>query len=146
MLLAVFSAVGYSVLVLDITKKYNVYSVISYQNLIGVLMFAPLFFIFEYNDFINTKFSSEAWIPLFELAFFASTLAFMFFTYGIKHIGATRANTISNLIPIVTALFSFLILDEKFSFINISGIIIVVAGLILSQLNRKKKNVIINEY
>ncbi len=146
MLLAVFGAVVYSLLVLDITRKYNVYSIIAYQNLIGVFLFAPLFFIFEYKDFILIPFSWKAWFPLLELAVFASTIAFMLFTFGIKHLGVTRANTISNLIPVVTALFSFIILGENFSLLNIIGILVVVTGLILSQLKRNKKSVIINEY
>ena len=146
MLLAVFAAVAYSVIVLDITKKYNVYSIIAYQNLIGIFMFTPLFFIFDYTDFITTPFSWEAWIPLLELAVFASAIAFMLFTFGIKHLGIIRANTVSNLIPVVTALFSFIILGENFSLLNVIGILVVVTGLILSQQHRKKKSVIINEY
>ncbi len=146
MLLAVFAAVAYSVVVLKITKKYNVYSIIAYQNLIGVFMFTPLFFIFDYKDFIAIRFSWEAWFPLLELAVFASTIAFMLFTFGIKHLGVTRANTISNLIPVVTALFSFIILGENFSLLNIIGILVVITGLILSQMHRNKKSVIINEY
>ncbi len=146
MLLAVFAAVTYSVVVLDITKKYNVYSIIAYQNLIGIFMFTPLFFIFDYTDFITTPFSWEAWIPLLELAVFASAIAFILFTFGIKHLGIIRANTISNLIPVVTAIFSFFILGENFSLINVIGILVVVTGLILSQQHRKKKSVIFNEY
>ena len=146
MLLAVFAAVTYSVVVLDITKKYNVYSIIAYQNLIGIFMFTPLFFIFDYTDFITTPFSWEAWIPLLELAVFASAIAFMLFTFGIKHLGIIRANTVSNLIPVVTAIFSFIILGENFSLLNVIGILVVVTGLILSQQHRKKKSVIFNEY
>lgn len=146
LLLAVFSAVGYSVIVVDVTKKYNVYSIIAYQNLIGIFMFAPLFFILDFKNFMSVAFTWKAWFPLIELAVFASTLAFMLFTFGIKNLGITKANTLSNLIPIVTAFFSFLVLGERFSFMNILGIFIVVLGLILSQIKRKSKNIILNEY
>lgn len=146
MLLAVFSAVGYSVVVISVTKKYNVYSIIAYQNLIGIVLFAPLFFIFDFNNFMSIAFTWKAWLPLLELAIFASTIAFMFFTFGIKNLGVTKANTLSNLIPIVTAFFSFLVLGDRFNFMNILGIFIVVFGLILSQLKRKNKNIILNEY
>ncbi len=146
MLLAVFAAVAYSIVVLNVTKKYNVYSIIAYQNLIGIVMFTPLFFIFDFKNFISIPFSWTAWFPLLELAIFASTIAFMFFTYGIKNLGVTRANTISNLIPIVTAFFSFIVLGESFSPLNIIGIIVVVAGLILSQMKMKKSIAILNEY
>jgi drug/metabolite transporter (DMT)-like permease len=134
MLLAVFSAVGYSVIVHKVSHKYNVYTIIAYQNLIGVFLFLPLFLIFDFNIFINIKFSWTVWLPLFLLAIFASSFAFMLFTYGIKNLGVNRANTISNFIPIVTAFFSFLIMGEQFFWFNIFGILIVVGGLILSQI------------
>ena len=109
-------------------------------------MFTPLFFIFDFKNFISISFSLQAWLPLLELAVFASTIAFMFFTYGIKNLGVTRANTISNLIPIVTAIFSFVVLGESFSLLNIIGIFVVVTGLILSQIKRTKKVAVLNEY
>ena len=140
MFLAVLAAVSYSVVVLKIAKKYNVFSIIFYQNLIGIVMFTPIFFLFDLKDFIEIPFSWTTWLPLIKLAVFASTFAFMLFTYGIKHLGVTRANTISNLIPIVTAVFSFFVLNERLSNMNMFGIFIVVVGLILSQI--KKKNII----
>ena len=140
MLLAVLSAVAYSIAVLNVAKKYNVYSIIAYQNLIGIVMFTPIFFIFDFKDFASISFSWSTWLPLIKLAVFASTFAFMLFTYGIKHLGVTRANTISNLIPIVTAVFSYFVLNERLSEMNMFGIFVVIVGLILSQI--KKKNII----
>ena len=133
MLWAVFSAVFYSVFVLKISKKYNVYTIIAYQNLIGVFMFLPVFLVVDYKHFVSTGLVWEALIPIFELAVFASSLAFMFFTYGIKHLGITRANILANLIPIFTAVFSFFILDERFTWFNILGIFLVVSGVVLAQ-------------
>lgn len=133
-LLAVFSAVVYSLLVLKISNKYNVVTIIAYQNLIGVFMFLPLFLIFDFNNFLEVKFSWKFMLPLIELSVFASSFAFMFFTFGIKNLGVNRANTLTNLIPIVTAFFSFILLDEHFEWYNILGIIVVVVGLVFSQM------------
>ncbi len=133
MLWAVFSAVFYSVFVLELSRKYSVYTIIAYQNLIGLLMFLPLFLILDWQHFQTTGFVPQAVLAIVQLAVFASTLAFMFFTYGIKHLGVTRANVLANLIPIFTAIFSFLILGERFTWFNILGIFLVVAGVMLGE-------------
>ncbi len=138
MLWAVFSAVFYSVFVLDVSRKYNVYTIIAYQNLFGSLMFLPLFLLLDLKQFLHTPFVLKPWLAILQLSVFASSIAFMFFTYGIKHIGITRSNMVANLIPIFTAIFSFFVLGEKFTWFNILGIVVVVAGVILSQQGQSK--------
>jgi drug/metabolite transporter (DMT)-like permease len=55
--------------------------------------------------------------------------------------GITKANVFSNCIPIFTALFSFILMGEKLSLQNITGMIIVIAGLFMSQLNGNIKSI-----
>ncbi len=139
---AVFSAVFYSVFVLDLSKRYSVYTIISFQNLIGAVMFLPLFLIFDFKQVLSVGFRWEAIYPIINLSVFASTLAFMAFTYGIKHLGVTKANVLSNLIPIFTAIFSYFILGERFTWFNILGILLVVSGVILGQSGTKEEVVV----
>ncbi len=145
MLLAVLSAVAYSILTVDLAAKYDVFNLITYQNAIGLLYFLPIFLYFDYNHFILVEFTWEIAKPLFALAIFASSLAFMLFIYGIQVLGVNKANTISNIIPVFTAVFAWYILDEKLNWINILGIVVVLSGLSLSQLNKAihLKNIII---
>jgi drug/metabolite transporter (DMT)-like permease len=41
----------------------------------------------------------------------------------------------TNLIPVFTSIFAYYLLKEQFTFIKVLGIIVVVGGLFLSQLN-----------
>jgi len=134
--LAVFSAIGYSIVVVKAVKKYNIFTIITYQNLLGTIYFLPLFLYFDYNHFKTVQFTFDILFPLLALAILASSAAFMLFTYGIKILGIVKANTISNSIPVFTAIFAYFLLKEKLTLINISGIIIVLAGLLLSQLKK----------
>ena len=145
MALAVFSAVAYSVLTVDLANRYDVFNLIAYQNLIGLIFFLPVFFYFDYQNFVQVEFSWTIAKPLFALAIFASSMAFMLFIYGIQVLGITKANTISNIIPVFTAVFAWFILDERLNWINITGIFVVLSGLFLSQLNKAihLKNIII---
>jgi drug/metabolite transporter (DMT)-like permease len=77
--------------------------------------------------------------PILELAVFASCGAFILFAYSVKNMGITRANVFSNCIPVFTAIFSFIILGEKLTAQNITGMVIVLAGLFMSQINGGKK-------
>ncbi len=136
--LAVFSAVIYSVLISKMSKRYNVFTIISYQNAIGILWFIPAFLILDLKDFINVGFILKPFIPLVQLAVFGSTLAYILFIYGVKNLGITKANIFANIIPVFTAIFSYFILNEVFSFWNIIGILIVISGLLSTQISKIK--------
>ena len=53
--------------------------------------------------------------------------------------GISRANVFTNSIPILTAIFSFIILGDKLTLQNAIGMIIVIAGLFMSQINGRRK-------
>lgn len=137
MLLAVIAALGYSALIAKLTQNYNSYTIITVQNFLGIFLFMPLFFIFDFKSFIQIDFSWEMLIPLLELSIFASSFAFIFFTYGIKILGITKANMFTNTIPVFTAIFAFFILKETLDFQKIMGILIVITGLFLTQIKLK---------
>ena len=137
MFLAVASAVAYSIVLKNLASKYTPLTLISCQNLLGIGLFLPSFLIFEWQHFINASPTAEVWIALLQLAIFASSLAFIFFTYGLKHLGITKSNIFINAIPVFTAIFAYFVLNETLSFQKMLGISIVISGLFLSQAKLK---------
>jgi drug/metabolite transporter (DMT)-like permease len=71
------------------------------------------------------------------LAIFASSGAFVLFAYSVRHLGISRANIFSNLIPVLTAIFAFLLVGDKLTLLNGAGMAVVIAGLFLSQIGKK---------
>jgi drug/metabolite transporter (DMT)-like permease len=136
MFLAVFAALGYSIMIKKLTGKYNVLSIITYQNSIGALFFLPLFALFEYNHFLSVQISWPVVLPLLKLGIFASSVAFVLFTYSIKHLGITKANIFTNTIPVLTAVFAYFWLGETLSVVMMAGILVVIFGLFLSQIRQ----------
>lgn len=136
--LAVFSAIGYTLMVRKLVRKYNPYSLVTYQNILGIIFFFPLVAVFEYESLISVDVTNRALISLFCLAIFGSTLAFILYNYSIKNLGASKANIFTNIIPVLTAVFSFYILNEEMTFRKVTGIAVVLAGLLLSQLKKMK--------
>ncbi len=139
MMVAILSAVFHSVFVRKLAEHYNTFTIVTYQNTLGLIYFLPLFFIMSYSRFVHTHHTLEMVLPVIKLAVFASTLAFLFFVYSIQKIGMARTNVFINLIPVFTALLAFLVLHEKFGFLKIAGIAVVIAGLVFSQYNYKAR-------
>lgn len=137
--LAVFSAIGYATVIKKIPSSYNVFNVIMYQNMIGVFYFIPVFLIFDYHRFSLSDVTGSALQAMLMLAVFASTLAFILFTYGVRQVGVIRANIWVNTIPVFTAITAWMVLDEVLTLQKMVGIFVVVGGVMLSQIKRKAK-------
>jgi drug/metabolite transporter (DMT)-like permease len=136
--IAVFGAIAYSIVLRSVVFRYNTLTIIIFQNIFGILMFLPIWLTVDLKDFLNTPFNPQAFRAIVLLAVFSSTLAFIFFTQSIRQIGVNRSNTFVNLIPAFVAVFSFIILNEALGAQKILGILVVIAGLFLAQIQRKK--------
>lgn len=139
--LAVISAVGYNLTLSRLVGYYTPVYIVNVQNIIGAVLFMPLFFTLDFKHFTGTAFTFEMFKPIIELSLFASCGAFILFAYSVKHMGITKANVFSNCIPVFTALFSFILLGENLTVQNIIGMAIVITGLFLSQMNGRKKSI-----
>jgi len=139
LLFAVFSAVGYNLTLSRLVGSYDPLYIVNIQNMIGAVLFLPVFLIFELRHLGTTEVTLRSLIPIAELALFASCGAFILFAYSVKHMGISKANVFTNCIPIFTAFFSFIVLGDKMTIQNIAGMIIVIAGLFMSQINGRPK-------
>jgi drug/metabolite transporter (DMT)-like permease len=141
LMFAVVSAVGYNLTLSHLVGSYSPVYIVNVQNVIGAILFLPLFLIFDYTHFINTPFTLKMFTPIVELSVFASCGAFILFAYSVRNMGISKANVFSNIIPVLTALFSFLLMGDKLSVQNIAGMVIVIAGLFMSHIDVKDKRI-----
>ncbi|MCG8702108.1 MAG: DMT family transporter [Bacteroidales bacterium] len=130
--LAVLSTQGYIVILRKLSNDYSATVIVSYQNMIGAIYFIPLFLIFE-KDYFNFQNILLCWKPLLGMSVLASSLAFMFFTKGVKELGMARANVFSNFIPVFTLIFGVILLGESVSYIKMVGVCITIWGLVMTQ-------------
>lgn len=137
--LAVLGALGYSSILKGISHRYNTFTIIAYQNVIGAVLFLPFWFIFEFNDFTQVPFNEKAFGAIVKLAIFASTFAFILFTYAIRIMGINKLNVFINAIPVLVAIFAYFILGDRLDYHQMVGIAIVISGLFLAQINWKRK-------
>jgi drug/metabolite transporter (DMT)-like permease len=137
--IAVFSAIFYTIFVKRLSQTYRAVTIIAYQNLIGALMFLPLVLLLDLNKIVHTIPNTETITSLMMLGIFASSAAFIFFTHAIKNLGIIKTNLYTNLIPVFTFLFAFIILGEEVTLFKTIGLITVIIGIIMSERNRGKK-------
>ena len=137
LLLAVASAIGYTAVLNKLSHNYNVVTIVSWQSTLGLIGFAPLFALIGMPHTPATGWQWAGIKPYLPLANIGCNLGFLPYTHSIKILGMTRSGVFTNGIPVLTSLFSFLLLGEQLLTINYIGIAIVVGGLFLSQLREK---------
>jgi len=135
---AVFAALLYSVTLRKLTARYSAVLLIATQNLIGIFLFLPFFLLFECKTATAVPLTWEIISSMLLLAIFASSLSFVFFAHSVKLLGISKTNIFSNLIPVFTAIFSWLLLSESFSLQKIAGIALVIGGVYLSERTKKR--------
>ena len=136
--LAVFAAISYTVVLKDLSVKYNATTIITWQNLIGIFFFFPFWLIFESKSLVSTPFDPQAFFAIAELALFASCFAFILYAYSLKRLGMNSANIFINVIPVLTAVFAWYLLNEPLTIRKLAGIAVVISGLFIAQVRMKK--------
>lgn len=137
--LAVFAAIVYSVFVKKLTSKYTPTTIIFWQNILGAIYFLPLFIYFDASTFLAVKPSLTAVVSLLMLGIFASSFAYILYTFVIAQIGIGKANLYTNLIPVFATIVAFFVLDEVSTPLKLVGMFVIVAGVVLSQVELKGK-------
>ncbi len=138
---AVVAAIGYSVLLKKLSERYSALAIITYQNMLGVLYFLPIFLVFDLDHFLQVQPDFTLVSSLIQLSVFASSLAYIFYTIVVRNIGISKTNVFTNTIPVFTAIFSYIFIAEMMGINKITGIIVVISGVFLTQLGNRKNNI-----
>ncbi|MDD3044717.1 MAG: DMT family transporter [Candidatus Delongbacteria bacterium] len=145
---AVMGAVGYGISVKKLSADYSSLTITKYQSIFGTFLFLPLFLFIDYSGLAgkivisveNNSFSTLI-VTLISMSLFASVLSFVLIIKPIRELGISKTNVFTNLIPVFTAVLSYFILSEQFDARKITGIAVVLSGIVMSQLKgvfRKK--------
>lgn len=134
LLLALGSAGGYSVLLSRLVTQYSPVTITTYQNFIALPFYLPFVIFLDIPQWNNINWSGSALFNLCCLAILCSAGAYMLYSYAAKKISITKLSVFSNAIPIITIFFATKLGLETFTYQKFIGILIVVIGVIISQL------------
>lgn len=133
---AVVSSIVYYTLLQRIARRLSSYTIITYINLLSLIFLVPVVLIFDFKAVSVLSFSEEWLYPVIMLGVLCSSVAFILNTNGIRALGVTRATMYINLMPGITALFSYILLGESITWVKMVGIAVTIVGLFIA--NTKK--------
>ena len=131
--LAVLSAIVYGLILRKIPARYSATNIIFYQSMIGLVYFVPTMLMVDFRQFENIIIYPASVEALLMLTVFASVIAFVLFAGVVRKIGITKSQVFTNLIPVFTALFSWMLFKEMMNFMQWIGVIVVILGVFVSQ-------------
>ena len=130
--LAVASWSVYLALSRDMVTKYGALKTQTVSFTIGIIMFIPVFL----YDMKNLSFQSSDFMTLLAYLHLTILVAFgsyFLYSYSTKIIETSTLTTMTNLSPVITIFFSWLLLKEKFSYFFIIGASVTIAGVFYAQ-------------
>ena len=136
MLAAVFSWGLYSVLLKKIDSSLSQLASLEVMIFFGLIFIFPFYVLESLNNSFLPKDTNEILIISY-VAIFASITSFFAWNKGVSIVGANKASLFLHLIPVFSSLWAILFLDEKFSFFHLFGIIFIILGIVLSNINKK---------
>ena len=99
---------------------------ISWTSLIGCLMFVP----FAINESPwNRVWENEEWALIAYLGVLSTALCYVFFAMGVETIGANKAASFINVVPIFGILSSWLWIGEELGLVQIVSFILIYYGV-----------------
>lgn len=130
--LAVASWSLYLALSQNMVNKYGALKTQTLSFLIGIILYIPVF-LFDVKNltFVNVNF--YVILGYLHLTFLVAFGSYFLYSYSVKVINTSTLTTLTNTSPIVTILFSWLLLKENLSYFFIAGAAITMLGVFLTQ-------------
>ena len=140
LLIAVVAEVGLASFTKVLSSGYKASVIVMYQFMIGTVLLLPLFLTRGLKEFDPSVYFSWAVVrPILCLALLCTAMAFTLWAVSVKHLGVAKAAVFQAMIPVVTALASFILGQEYLTGIQWIGIAIACCGVVLTQLAGVKR-------
>jgi drug/metabolite transporter (DMT)-like permease len=81
--------------------------------------------------------SSTVWLHLFGIAIVATVIPILLMLYSLKYISSEKASILSVLEPVFVVIFGILLLGESLRFLSAIGIILILAGALITLFSHK---------
>lgn len=123
----------YSILLKNLDKAYSATFITRRSFFYALITMIPLTFSPSFRWFPSVIFKPEVMLNLVFLAVLASSFCFMVWNRVIWWLGAVKANNILYLVPPMTMAASALVLGERITVFAVSGTVLVLLGVYISQ-------------
>lgn len=102
----------------------------------GLFFMIPVLFLMDFSVSPEQFYDVKMILNLLFLGLGASALCFVTWNFAVKVLGSVKTSVYIYMVPVITTVTSVMILHEKITVVMVCGIVLTLAGLLLSE-NRK---------
>ena len=99
----------------------------------GILFMLPAIFVYDFSPNIQSIFEVKNLLNFIYLGIGASAICFVLWNDAVTKLGAVKTSVYIYLNPVVTVVTSVIILHEQLTVMSVSGILLTLIGLVLSE-------------
>jgi len=92
-------------------------------------------------ELLKNAISTEGWLYIIALGFFPGTVGFVVSMVALNHIEASKASIVASIEPVAAVIIAVVVLLEAVNGLQIIGVVLVFAGVILLRMAWGKKGV-----
>jgi len=142
-LCAMLCATGFTISLKKLCDVYSSFHLTAIQSFAGMLFFVPQAMICEHGGVVVLASDIPFWAPFVAIIYLGTIVTlggYCMYNYGVSRTSAGQASAYTNLIPVLTLIFGVLFLGEVFVTSQYFASLLVICGVILSQLGGKIRN------
>ncbi|MBS1518388.1 MAG: EamA family transporter [Bacteroidetes bacterium] len=125
----------------SMTIKYGALKTQTISFMTGIILYIPIF-LFDVKNLSFENVNAIVILGYLHLTVLVAFGSYFLYSYSTKVIRTSTLTTLTNTSPVITILFSWLLLNENLSYFFIIGAVITMTGVILTQM-LKDENLII---
>ena len=127
---------GYLIIVKPLTSKYNIFTLMKWLFLIGLILSAPITF----NQFIEVKWTELPWFALWRMGYVVigtTFLTYLFNIYALKKLSPTTVGSFIYLQPIITIGFALITGNDVLDTTKLFSCLLVFIGIYLVSIRNR---------
>ena len=130
---------GYLIIIKPLTNKYNIFTLMKWLFLIGLILSSPITF----NQFSEVKWAELPWFAIWRMIYVivgTTFLTYLFNIYALKSLSPTTVGSFIYLQPIITIIFALLTGNDTLDTTKLISCLLVFVGVYLVSIKTKKNN------
>lgn len=127
----------YFLMTKKLRNSYTSWTLLLYGDGLGAIALTPAL-CFSFSEIVS--YPQQLWLLILVIGLFPSLTAYLLFSYALKYVESSKGSILSVIEPLSAAIFSVTILGERFEPLQIVGVALVLAGIVLLFYKQKLKH------